>query len=156
MLSECIVSRRRGRGAMNREKEVFQISVLVVLCLILFFFRLGERPLWDIDEGMHASTSKDMVLSGDWITPTFNGQNFYDKPVLHTWFVAISFLVFGFTEFAARLPAAILGLAGVFITYLLGRKMFGPSVGFLAGVALATNPEYIILSRSVIHDISLF
>jgi len=155
MLSECIVSGRRGRGAMNREKEVFQISVLVVLCLILFFLQLGARPLWDVDEGMHASTSKDMVLSGDWVTPTFNGQNFYDKPVLHNWFVAVSFLVFGFTESAARLPSAILGLGGVLLTYLLGRKMFGPSVGFMAGVALATNPEYIILSRSVIHDISL-
>jgi 4-amino-4-deoxy-L-arabinose transferase-like glycosyltransferase len=136
-------------------RESVFILALLALCLILFFFRLGARPLWDVDEGMHASTSKDMVLSGDWITPTFNGENFYDKPILHNWFVAISFLVFGFTEFAARLPAAILGLGGVLLTFLLGRKMFGPWVGFLAGVILATNAEYIMLSRSVVHDISL-
>ena len=36
---------------------------------VLFFFRLGERPLWDIDEGMHAATSKVMVETGDWLTP---------------------------------------------------------------------------------------
>jgi 4-amino-4-deoxy-L-arabinose transferase-like glycosyltransferase len=140
---------------MNRNKEILLIFLLLLLCFILFFLHLGARPLWDTDEGMHASTSKDMVLSGDWITPTFNGENFYDKPVLHNWFVSLSFLIFGFTEFAARLPAAILGLGGVLLTYLLGRKMFGPVVGFLSGVILVTNVEYFVLSRTVVHDISL-
>ena len=140
---------------MKRKEDLFPILTLVILCCMLFFFRLGARPLWDVDEGMHASTSKEMVLSGNWITPTFNGINFYDKPVLHNWFVSLSFLVFGFTEFAARLPAAILGLGGVLITYLLGRRMFGRSVGFLSGAILATSVEYVVLSRTVVHDISL-
>jgi 4-amino-4-deoxy-L-arabinose transferase-like glycosyltransferase len=131
------------------------ILTLLCLCLTMFFYRLGARPLWDVDEGMHAVTSKEMVLSGDWITTTFNGENFYDKPVLHNWFVAIAFLVFGFTEFAARLPAAILGLACVVLTYQIGRKMFNPTTGFLGGVILTTNGMFIVLSRSVVHDISL-
>jgi 4-amino-4-deoxy-L-arabinose transferase-like glycosyltransferase len=131
------------------------ILTLLCLCLTMFFYRLGARPLWDVDEGMHAVTSKEMVLSGDWITTTFNGENFYDKPVLHNWFVAIAFLVFGFTEFAARLPAAILGLACVVLTYQMGRKMFNPTTGFLGGVILTTNGMFIVLSRSVVHDISL-
>jgi 4-amino-4-deoxy-L-arabinose transferase-like glycosyltransferase len=104
---------------------------------------------------MHASTSKDMVLSGDWVTPTLNGKNFYDKPILYNWLAALSFILFGFTEFAARLPAALLGLGCVIITYLLGRRMFGPMVGFLGGVILATSPEYVVLSRVVVHDITL-
>jgi 4-amino-4-deoxy-L-arabinose transferase-like glycosyltransferase len=64
-------------------------------------------------------------------------------------------VVFGFTEFAARLPAAILGSGCVMITYLLGRAMFHPTVGFLGAAILATAVEFIILSRSVVHDISL-
>ena len=140
---------------MNKNKEILLIFLLILLCFTLFFLHLGARPPWDTDEGMHASTSKDMVLSGDWITPTFNGENFYDKPVLHNWFVSLSFLIFGFTEFAARFPAAILGLGGVLLTYLVGRKMFGPMAGFLSGAVLVTNVEYTLLSRSVIHDISL-
>jgi 4-amino-4-deoxy-L-arabinose transferase-like glycosyltransferase len=131
------------------------VTTLILLCLVVFFFRLGARPLWDIDEGMHAATSKDMILTGDWITPTLNGENFYDKPVLHNWFIAIAFLLFGFTEFAARLPSAVLGLCCVMATYMLGRRMFDPLVGFLGGVILATAIEFIILSRVVIHDISL-
>lgn len=137
------------------ENESVLIITLMMLCLSLFFFRLGARPLWDIDEGMHAATSKAMVLSGDWVTPQYNGENFYDKPPLYNWLAAFSFLVFGFTEFAARLPAALLGFGCVMITYLLGRRMFNLQVAFLSAVVLATSAEYIVLSRVVVHDISL-
>lgn len=101
-----------------QKTETYFILILILLCLTLFFFRLGARPIWDIDEGSHAVTSQEMVLSGDWITPTFNGEPFYDKPVFHNWLVALAFLVFGFTEFAARLPSAFLGSGCVIITYL--------------------------------------
>ncbi|MEN8690641.1 MAG: glycosyltransferase family 39 protein [Desulfobacterales bacterium] len=139
----------------SRQHEMVYLATLVLLCFVLFFLFLGNRPLWDVDEGMHAATSKDMILSGDWITPQLNGENFYDKPVLFNWLVAISFLVFGFTEFAARLPAAVLGTGSVLVTYFLGRRMFNPTVGFLGGVILATGVEFIILSRVVVHDIAL-
>ena len=128
---------------------------MVAVCLILFFFNLGNRALWDIDEGKHAATSKDMVLSGDWVTPKYNGEKFYDKPPLHNWFVAISFLIFGFNEFAARLPAALLGMGCVIITYLLGRRIFGPTAAFLSSLVLASSVEFFVLSRTVVHDISL-
>jgi 4-amino-4-deoxy-L-arabinose transferase-like glycosyltransferase len=65
------------------------------VCLALFFFSLGDRALWDIDEGKHATTSQDMVLSGDWLTPEYNSEKFYDKPPLNNWLVAVSFLIFG-------------------------------------------------------------
>ena len=131
------------------------VLVLLVVCLTLFFFRLGSIPLFDRDEGLHAVTSKEMVLSGDWITTKFNGENFYDKPIFFNWLVALSFEGLGFTELAARLPAALLGLGCVILTYLLGRKMYNPLTGFLGGMILATSPEFIILSRAVVHDISL-
>ncbi|MGE5173730.1 MAG: ArnT family glycosyltransferase [Betaproteobacteria bacterium] len=138
-----------------RKQDYLNLFILFILCAVLFFFRLGDRPLWDVDEGMHAATSKDMVLTGDWVTPRVNGENFYDKTPLFNWFAALSFMAFGFTEFAARLPAAILGLATVFVTYALGRRLFGSTAGLLGGVVLATSPEFIILSRSVVHDIAL-
>jgi 4-amino-4-deoxy-L-arabinose transferase-like glycosyltransferase len=137
------------------EKETFFVIILVSICLLLYFFRLGDMPMGDSDEAMHAATSKDMVLSGDWVTPRYNGENFYDKTPLYNWLAALSFLLFGFNEFAARLPAALLGLGCVMITYWLARSMFGSVVAFLSALVLATSAEYIILSRAVVHDISL-
>jgi len=129
--------------------------VLVALCLVLFFLQLGRRPLWDSDEGIHASTSQTMVETGDWLVPKFNGTNFYDKPPLHTWFVAASLAVLGKSEFAARLPAALLGLGCVLLTFWLGRRMFGTTAAFFGAVVLATNVLFIAISRNVVHDISL-
>jgi len=131
------------------------LAVLIGLCLLLFFSLLGQRPLWDIDEGMHAATSKDMVVSGDWITPMLNGEPFFDKPPLFNWLVALSYLVFGFSEFAARLPAAVVGTACVLVTYWLGSRMFDRTVGLLGGVILASSLEFLLMSRVVVHDIVL-
>jgi len=135
--------------------EVLRLLALVGLCLFLFCFGLHSRVLWDVDEGMHAVMTKNILLNGDWVTPTFNGENFYDKPILFNWLGAICFLLFGFNEFAARLPATIFGTAGVLVTYYMGRKMFGPRIGFLGGIILAASAEYILLSRVVVHDIAL-
>jgi len=137
------------------EKETLLIIILISICLLLYFFRLGYMPLGDIDEAMHAATSKAMVLSGDWITPQYNGENFYDKPPLYNWLAALAFMVMGFNELAARLPAALLGLGCVLITYWLARKMFAPVAAFLSALVLATSVEFIVLSRAVVHDISL-
>ena len=128
---------------------------LLGLCLALFFFKLGARPLWNQDEGMHAATSKGMVLSGDWVTPTLNGEPFFDKPAFYNWPVALAFVAFGFTEFAARLPSALLGLGCVLVTYRLGRLLYGPRAGVLGAVVLATAGQFFVLSRIVVHDISL-
>ena len=94
------------------------LAVLLGTCLVTSFLLLGARPIWNVDEGMHSVTSVEMVRSGDWIVPTFNGEPFYDKPAFHNWLVALSFLALGFTEFAARLPSALLGLGTVLATAL--------------------------------------
>lgn len=138
-----------------RGKEPFHLMALAVLCLILFFYGLGDRPLWDPDEGLHASVAREMVKSGDWVTPRFNGENFYDKPILYYWLNVLSFLVLGINELAARLPAALLGVGGVAITCLLGQTLFGRGAGLLGGMVLATSLGYVVLSRAVVHDISL-
>jgi 4-amino-4-deoxy-L-arabinose transferase-like glycosyltransferase len=145
---------RRETTRFNR-RDVKAIVILLIVCFGAFFFKLGAMALWDQDEGMHAATSREMVETGDWITTRFNGENFYDKPVFYNWFVSASFVAFGFTEFAARLPSALFGLATVLFTFWIGRSMFNRTVGLLAGAVLATSIVFIVLSRIVLHDIAL-
>ena len=130
-----------------------QLVLLIGVAGCLFFSFLGLRDIWDIDEGMHAAMAQTMVLSGDWITPYIDGEAFFDKPVLFNWLNAIAFVLFGFTETAARLPAAITGLGCVILTWQLARKLYGDRVGFLSGLVLATSLEFLILSRVVQYDI---
>ena len=135
--------------------EWTRIVVLLLLGVVLLLLGLGSRPLWDIDEGMHAVTPRVMVQTGDWLAPTFNGEPFHDKPPLYNWLVAVSFVLLGYTEFAARLPGALLGLATVFLTYLSGRRLLGPPAAFLGAVVLLCSLEFVVLSRAVMYDIVL-
>ena len=86
---------------LSNNSPAMRLVTLIAICGLLFFAFLGIRDLWDIDEGMHAAIAQTMLLSGDWVTPVFNGEPFFDKPVLFNWLNAISFKVFGFTEVAA-------------------------------------------------------
>ena len=131
------------------------VLLLIGLCLFLFCFHLGARDLWDVDEGMHSVSARYVVESGDWVTPTYNGEAFLDKPMFFTWLVAISFSLFGYTEWAARLPAALISLLCVLVTYYLGRRMFGARTGFLGAAVLATTLLQLAMSRTVVHDIAL-
>jgi 4-amino-4-deoxy-L-arabinose transferase-like glycosyltransferase len=139
----------------NRQRDIRNVTGLVLLCAIVVVPGMGSIAMWDPDEGLHAAISKDMVLSGDWITPQANGEPFFDKPPLFTWFVALSFMALGFTELAARLPAALIGIATVLVVYLFGRRMFGTTAALLGAVVLATSAEQMVLARTVVHDISL-
>ncbi|MCK5669494.1 MAG: glycosyltransferase family 39 protein, partial [Gammaproteobacteria bacterium] len=138
---------------LSNSSPTLRLGSLVAICGMLFFAFLGVRDIWDIDEGMHAAIAQTMLLSGDWVTPIFNGEAFFDKPVLFNWLNAISFKLFGFTEFAARLPAALAGLGSVILAWQLGRQLYGERAGFLAGLILATSLEFMILSRVVQYDI---
>ena len=136
----------------TNRRELIRFAALVALCLVLFVFHLGARDIWDIDEGMHSAMAQTMLLTGDWVTPVFNGEPFFDKPVLFNWLNATAFLIFGISEFAARLPSALAGLACVIVTYLFGRKMYDAGTGLLAAVILATSLEVLVLSRVVQYD----
>ncbi|MGB5275979.1 MAG: glycosyltransferase family 39 protein [Gammaproteobacteria bacterium] len=138
---------------MSIRKEHIHFVILLALCGVVFFAGLGIRDIWNIDEGMHAAMAQNMLISGEWITPTYNGEAFLDKPPLFNWANAIAFIVFGITEFAARIPSAVAGSGCVILTYLLGRKIFDARTGLLAGIILATSLEMIILSRAVQYDV---
>ena len=69
------------------------------------------------------------------MVPSFNGRMFPDKPPLMFWMMMAAYQVFGVTEFAARLPAAILGVATALATYALGKRRSRWQVGFWAGLS---------------------
>jgi len=132
------------------------LLILCGLCLYLFFFRLGDMALTDPDETFYAQSAKEMLERSDWLTPHLYGKPQFEKPVLFYWLVKASFKIFGVNEFAARFPSAVFGLLGVIAIYLLGTILFNRKAGFLSAVILATNVEYIVLSRACVTDMTLF
>src|SRR3954454_384702 len=92
--------------------------VWAVVCLP----NLGGPSLWDIDEGNNAEAAREMLDSGNWVVPTFNFLERFDKPALLYWLQGGAYQLFGVNEFAARLPSALAALVSILVTYELGRR----------------------------------
>lgn len=138
------------------KNTVAVVSLLILVCGYMFFFQLGNLALTDPDETFYAQTAREMTAKNELITPYLYGQPQFEKPIFFYWLVEASFKVFGVNEFAARLPSAIFGTAGVIAIFFLGSLLFNRRVGFLSAIILATNVEYVILSRACITDMVLF
>ena len=115
-------------------------AILIAVASIMFFANLGGASLWDRDEGRNATAAFEMLESGNWIVPTFNGSLRVDKPALLYWLQAAAYHAFGVNEFSARLPSAVAALLTVLLCYELGRRMFNPATGLLAGLIAAGTP----------------
>ena len=138
------------------KKPAVAVSVLILICGYLFFFQLGKLSLTDPDETFYAQTAKEMLVKNEWVTPYLYGKPQFEKPILFYWLVEASFKAFGVNEAAARLPSALFGTAGIVAIFFLGSLLFNRMTGFLSALILATNVEYIILSRACITDMVLF
>jgi 4-amino-4-deoxy-L-arabinose transferase-like glycosyltransferase len=126
--------------------------LLFLTTTTLFFGGLGAYPLFEPDEGRNAEVAREAVQEGHWLPPTINGEIRYQKPPLYYWVVASSLFLVGTNEFAARLPSALAGLLGVFLTFLLGKRLWGEEEGLTAGIILATSLIYVAYARLVIFD----
>src|SRR5713226_1112871 len=96
----------------------------------LFFFRLGGTPLLDPDEPVYGQIAREMVRTGQWLTPHLGGRPWFDKPPLFYWAEAASMAVFGPTELAVRLPSALAAVLLCLLVFGLGRRLFGRWTGW--------------------------
>lgn len=137
------------------KKEIYTILLLGSICLFFFFFKLGSYRLIDVDEPRYAEAAREMIESWNWITPYFNYELRFDKPIFFYWLIALSYLLFGVTEFAARFPSALLATGLVFLTYYFGKTTISRSFGLMSSIVLASSLEFIGMARMSITDMTL-
>lgn len=128
---------------------------LIVLALLTFFVGLGSGAITDSDEAFYAEAAREMVERGDWLTPHFNGEPRFQKPILYYWTTAAAYLVLGPSELAARWWSACSGVGLVLVTAACGRRWYDEETGVLAGAIVATNFGYFALARMALPDLPL-
>ena len=126
-----------------------------LLCAPLVLAGLGRNGLNEPDEGRNAEVAREMVASGDLVTPRINDAVYLDKPPLYFWVVGASLATLGTNEFAARLPSALAALAAVALTFGFARRRFGTKEAWCAAFVLALTPLYLVFARLVIFDMLL-
>lgn len=131
----------------------------LIFFVSLLFFCLGNSTLAVTDpvESNYALTAKEMVLSGDWISPRIYGIFWYDKPIFLYWLLCLSYSVFGFTEFASRFPSAVFGAMSVVLgAWFMVRQTGRQAAGLLFAAMVGTSLEVWAISHSIITDQMLF
>ncbi|MHB8381277.1 MAG: ArnT family glycosyltransferase, partial [Candidatus Binataceae bacterium] len=122
---------------------------------LLYLPALGHPPLWEPDEGRYAEIPREMLLSGDLVTPRDDFVRYLEKPPLVYWLTAASIRVLGRNEFAVRLPVALFSIGQVVITAVLGEAILGPAAGLAAAGALALSALFFGFARFATLDPAL-
>lgn len=129
--------------------------VLAGVCALTFFAGLGRPALTDSDEAFYAQSAREMIERGDWLTPYYNGEPRFDKPVLYYWLAAVSYAAAGVSPGAARFPSAAAGAGLVLVTFLCARRWCGEPTARLAGLIAATSAGMVAAARQALPDLPL-
>ncbi|MEA5577408.1 glycosyltransferase family 39 protein [Anabaena sp. UHCC 0451] len=142
---------------------------LLLINFIAFGWNLGNIGLIDETEPLFAEASRQMLITGDWITPFFNGETRFDKPALIYWCQAIAYSIMGVNEWAARIPSALAATAVTALAFYAVQWHFAkkdqleqvanPTRRYLtaavASALMALNPEMIVWGRIGVSDMLL-
>jgi 4-amino-4-deoxy-L-arabinose transferase-like glycosyltransferase len=140
---------------MLRRSRDTLLAALLAAAVLPYFLNLGVSSIWDANEAFYAQTPREMIETGDYITPSFNFQLRMNKPVLSYWNVAASYHLFGISEWSERVPIAIGAVVVIGTAFGLGRLLGGTLAGLLAAIVLATSPRLVLLARRIIIDVHI-
>lgn len=136
-------------------KSQHLILILLLVSSSVLFFRLQRNKLQSWDEAVYAESAKEMVQHGDWLTPRWNQEPFYQKPPLTIWVTAILFRSFGVNELSARAFAAVCGVACIVLTFLIAATFLPATHAFLAALVLLVTPHFNYYARQGLMDVPL-
>lgn len=131
------------------------LLALVLVFGLLFAFRLGSYPLANPDEGRYAEIPREMVATGDWVTPRLNGVNYFEKPPLVYWAIAACRTLLGPSEWSMRAVPALFALGGVLVTYAAARRLHGRLAGLVSAAVLGTSLLWFALGRIILLDMAV-
>jgi len=139
----------------SRASRALAGTALALALVLLYGWRLGARSLWEPDEPRYAEIAREMLVTGDWVTPRLDMLRYYEKPPLVYWSAATSFAVFGISEWSARISVVLFALLFLAGTWTLARTLFGARAAILSTLTLALAPLSWVTGRLLVTDMFL-
>ncbi|MDR3151466.1 MAG: phospholipid carrier-dependent glycosyltransferase, partial [Holosporaceae bacterium] len=128
-------------------------AIALILSIDFFSYNLGIRPFVSPSEARYVEIPREMVETGDYVTPRLNGLKYFEKPPLFYWLQAASIKAFGVNETSMRLWTMAFAARGCLTVFFVGASFYSPAVGLAASALLATNVLYYAHSRVIVIDI---
>lgn len=132
---------------MTKDISRRRLWLLLLAVALIWFGNLEYRKLVKPDEGRYAEIPREMVASGDWVTPHLNDLKYFEKPPLQYWATAAAYEVFGEHQWTARLWTALTGFAGVLLAWFVGARLFGREAGLYAALLLGSSMLYVMMAH---------
>ena len=101
-------------GEMNRlfDRRWFLLFLVCLFATLIYLVCVLSPPsLMDDVDAVQAQIARNMLQSGDWVTARLDGVAYLEKSPLKYWMMAVSFMVFGVHDWAARIPIALATVA---------------------------------------------
>jgi len=129
------------------------LLLLILLGALFLLPGLNRIPLFDRDEPRFATAARNMLETGDYIVPKFNGALRPDKPPLVYWLMDLGYtLTGGVGELGARLPSAVCATLTLIVVYFMVGSRFGRLTGFVAAMMLASCVLFLVEGRMATAD----
>ena len=151
-MAETKISLADNHDTQSRPQSVL---LLILLTALIYIGSAWSPSLQDDADAAHAEAAREIVERNDPVTMYINGIRYLEKAPFMFWSLAASYKVFGFTEFAARLPLAVSAILLVLAVYYFGLWMAGERAGFYAGLALCVSPGVYLFTRITIPEVML-
>lgn len=138
--------------ANTNKKQVYFIFGLIT---ILYLINFSTNDIFTPNESFYAESVREMFESGDFLDIKYNYESRYNKPPLTYWSIAASVAIFGINEFGIRLPIVLMALGSIWLTYLLGRKLYGERAGIYAMMIMAVSVQLIFVKQYASPEVPL-
>ena len=146
-------SASNSRPAFDQLSQRIHLLLLLSLTALIYIGSAWNPSLQDDADAGHAEAAREIVERGDWVTLHINGVRYLEKAPLMYWAVATTYKIFGFTEFATRLPLAIGAILLVAAVYYFGRWMGGARAGLYSGLAMCAALGAYLFTRIMIPEV---
>src|SRR3989338_8302446 len=120
---------------------------LLIAIALIWFANLEYRTLIKPDEGRYAEIPREMVVSGDWVTPRLNELKYFEKPPLQYWATATAYTLFGEHQWTSRLWAGLTCFAGILLVWFAGLRLFGREAAGYAALLLSSSLLYVLMAH---------
>jgi len=141
-------------AAAERQVRPVHLAFIAIVVGLLLFPSIQHGDLSGYDDAFYAHEAREMVQSGDWLSVRYNGNLNFEYPPMFFWMEAVSLRVFGFEDYAAKLPAAITGLGTVLVLFFLAQEMTGDRwLAFLSMFVLGSTQYFLKYSEHAMTDV---
>ena len=137
---------------MDTKKIDYNLMLIGLFSFFLFSLNIGGISIFSLDEAKNASCAREMLESKNFIVPTFNYELRTDKPPLHYYFMMLSYLIFGVSEFSARFFSSVFGSLTVMITYFFAKKIFSTKTAILSAIVLISSLHFVFQFHMAVPD----